>query len=95
MSLSKPYDIVLLITALILTFPLIAMSFTKEVNWTIADFFVAAILLSGFGFAGLYIRRLIKKQSLRILVYAALIMLFVLIWGELAVGIFGTPFAGS
>lgn len=31
----------------------------------------------------------------RIFVIIAIIAVLVLIWGELAVGIFGTPFAGS
>jgi hypothetical protein len=38
--------------------------------------------------------RKIKKIKLRIAVCVALIAVLLLIWAELAVGIFGTPFGG-
>jgi len=39
--------------------------------------------------------RRIKSIDKRILIIGAIVVLFLLIWAELAVGIFGTPFAGS
>jgi membrane-anchored protein YejM (alkaline phosphatase superfamily) len=65
------------------------------VNWSLFDFVVAFILLSGLFFA---LRLMIKKAKSprqRRIGVAMIVVLFVLIWGELAVGLFGTPFAGN
>ncbi len=79
----------------LLSVPLIAMQFTNEVQWTVSDFVVAGILLLGAGLVLELILRTIKKTAFRILTIAILLLVFLLIWAELAVGIFGTPFAGS
>ena len=80
--------------ALLLT-PLIAMNFTNDVNWKILDFLVAGILLIGTGLTLEIILRKIKTLRYRILFGITLFVVLLLIWAELAVGIFGTPFAGS
>lgn len=81
--------------AIILSIPLIAMQFTDEVNWTLSDFIIAGLLLLGTGFLlELVVRKISKKQN-RIIWYSIIIAILLLIWIELAVGIFGTPFAGS
>jgi len=75
--------------------PLIAMQFTSEVNWTFFDFIVAAFLLFIAAMAvGLIIRK-VKDKTYRIIFSAVVLALFLLIWAEIAVGIFGTPFAGT
>lgn len=80
---------------LLLLIPLVAMLFTNEVNWTIGDFIVAGILLLSTGLAiELVLRKVKKKQNRFVLLFIILALLFVT-WVELAVGIFGTPFAGS
>jgi hypothetical protein len=66
------------------------MQFTNEVNWTAADFIVAAILLLGTGFIIEVILRLVKTPQYRFAICAALLIFLILIWAELAVGIFGT-----
>lgn len=83
------------VPALLLLLPLIAMQFTTEVNWTRSDFLVGGILL--FGTAGIIHLVLNKVRSRRNRIILSLAILFVLclVWAELAVGIFGTPFAGS
>lgn len=78
----------------VLTIPLIAMRFSDEVNWTNFDFFVAAILIFGTGMSLEFIVRKIKNPRTRILVVTATFIFLLLIWLELAVGVFGTPFAG-
>lgn len=40
-------------------------------------------------------RSQVKSLQNSILIYGAVVIAFLLIWAELAVGIFGTPFAGS
>ena len=93
--MNKKLIIILSITGILLLIPLIAMQFTNEVNWKLADFIIAGILLFGFGVLINYASIKIKNKTLRIIAVIAIIFLLLLIWAELAVGIFGTPFAGS
>ncbi|MFD1095577.1 hypothetical protein [Salegentibacter chungangensis] len=87
--------IILLVAAILLLIPLVAMQFTGEVNWTLSDFAVGGVLLFGTGLLMEFILRKNKKTKQRILLCAALIAVFLLVWAELAVGVLGTPFAGS
>jgi len=81
--------------AAVLSIPLIAMQFTKEVNWTVSDFLVMGVLLFATVFAvDLVLKKVKTFKSRLILVFGILAVLF-LIWAELAVGIFGSPFAGN
>lgn len=86
---------IVLAVALLLLIPLIAMQFTEEVNWKLGDFVAAAILLLGTGLMCELVMRKINKTAYRIAFCVAMLIVLVLIWLELAVGIFGTPFAGS
>lgn len=63
--------------------------------WSPADFIVAGVLLLGTGLMCELALRLITKLEYRIAACAALLVALFLIWAELAVGLFGTPFAGS
>jgi len=92
---SKGIIIVLIVAALILLIPLIAMQYTDEVDWSALDFVIAYILLAAVGLSVYFISKLIKKPKRKWLIIAVIILLFVLVWTELAVGIFGTPFAGD
>ena len=84
-----------MITASILLIPLIAMQFSEEVRWTIGDFMVAASLLFGVGLLLDFALRQIKRSGYRVLIIVGILILFLLVWAELAVGLFGTPFAGN
>ena len=86
---------ILIAVAVILLIPFIAMQFTAEVNWTVADFIVAAVLLLGTGFICELVFRKLKNNKYRMVILVSIVIVFLLIWAELAVGIFGTPFAGS
>jgi len=92
---NKRLKIILAIVAALLSIPFIAMQFTDEVSWTIFDFLVMAILLLSTGLLFELAMRKITKNSHRIAAYIVILVAFLLIWAELAVGIFGTPFAGS
>ncbi|HET8837950.1 MAG TPA: hypothetical protein VFM82_03035 [Flavobacteriaceae bacterium] len=81
-------------TALLLV-PLIAMQFTNEVKWGLFDFMVMGVLLFGTGLLCEFVLRKIKSLGGRIAFCVLILFFFFLIWAELAVGIFGTPFAGS
>lgn len=79
---------VVLGTAAILLVPLVAMRFTSEVNWTGADFLVAAVLLLGAGgVLELLLRRLPERRQ-RLAGIGLLGLAFAYLWAELAVGIF-------
>lgn len=86
---------IMLTAALLLLVPLIAMQFTNEVKWGPFDFLVAAVLLFGTGLLCEWTLRKVKKTPYRIAILAGLLIALLLIWAELAVGIFGTPLAGS
>jgi len=94
MKNKRPFIIVLSVAVLLLI-PFIAMQFNDEVNWALSDFLVAGILLLGIGFLAELAFRKIRTTSLRNAVWFALLALLVLVWAELAVGIFGTPFSGQ
>jgi len=81
--------------AVLLLIPLIAMQFSPGVDWSPVDFTVAGVLLFGTGLSCELVLRKVKKTVHRILICGAILLALLLIWMELAVGIFGTPFAGS
>jgi len=85
---------IVLTVALLLLIPLIAMQFTGEVNWSLFDFVAAAVLLLGTGLLCELVMRKVKKINYRIAICAALLAALLLVWLELAVGIFGTALAG-
>ena len=91
----KRHVVILFAVALILMVPLIAMQFTNEVNWDVFDFIIAGGLLLGTCFLGEYLIRKIKNLQHRAAVIILLKAAFILIWVELAVGLFGSPIAGN
>lgn len=78
-----------------LLIPLIAMAFTDEVNWAPLDFAIAGGLLLGTGLSIDFVIRKVTKIEYRIAISLAILAVLLLIWTELAVGIFGTPFSGT
>lgn len=87
--------VILAVTVAILAIPLIAMQFSSEVKWTLIDFATAGALLLSTGLAIELVIRNLKTGTLRTVILVAILLALFLIWVELAVGIFGTPFAGS
>jgi len=79
---------ILLTVAFLLLIPLIAMQITDEVNWTLPDFIAAGVLLLGTGLMCELVLRKVKKPKLRIAICLAILATFLIIWAELAVGIF-------
>lgn len=95
MTRNKRLTSILLSVPVLLLIPLIAMQFTKEVNWTLSDFVVMGALLAGTGLIVEFILRKVRNKNHRLMLCGVLLLLFFLTWAELAVGIFGTPFGGS
>jgi len=92
---NKRFVIILLSASLLLLLPLIAIQFTTCVNWNSFDFLVWGVLLFATGGAIELGLRIVKETKNRIAVVLIIVAVFLLMWAELAVGIFGTPFAGS
>ena len=86
---------ILYIVGIILLIPLIAMQLTNEVNWSLFDFIIMGAMLTITGILGEIIFKKVKKYKHRVILYVVVAIIFLLTWAELAVGIFGTPFAGS
>ena len=81
---------ILPIVGLLLSIPLIAMQLTDEVNWSFFDFIIMGIMLSITGLAiGIIIKK-IKYSKYRNIFITMIVMIFLLIWAELGVGLFGT-----
>lgn len=79
----------------LLLLPLIGMQVSDEVNWSTFDFMVGGALLLGIGSLVAFITTTVKKAKVRWIMIAVALLMFLLVWAELAVGVFGTPFAGS
>ena len=92
---NKRLIIILASAAILLLVPLVAMQFTSEVDWNITDFIIAGILLFGTGLLCELVLRKVKILKNRIIICGIILIVLFLIWAELAVGVFGSPFAGS
>ena len=63
-------------------------------NWSSLDFLIAAVLLFGTAFFVNLVIRSGKTRVSKLMICFAILLVLALIWIELAVGIFGSPFAG-
>ena len=86
---------ILITASVLLLIPLVAMQFTNEVVWTASDFIVAGVLLFGTGLMCELTMRKVKSTKGRLALVTSILGLLFLVWAELAVGVFGTPFAGN
>jgi uncharacterized membrane protein len=76
----------------LLAIPFIGMQFTDQVNWSLFDFILMGILLLALGFGIHLISLKTKTNRQKIIFITVAVLLFLFIWGELAVGIIGSPF---
>jgi len=93
--LRKRVPVILFITVLLLMIPLIGMQFTSGINWSVLDFLIAGFLLFGTGMLIELILGKTKNAITRLALILIVIILFLLIWAELAVGLLGSPLAGN
>ncbi len=89
-------------TAIIFAVPTLLMStaffgnlFVEGWNWSPFDFAIAAVLLFGTAFFINLVIRSKKPLLMKLIICFVILLALALVWIELAVGIFGTPFAGS
>lgn len=92
---SKRVMRIVAVVAAVLLVPLIAMQFTTEVDWSGFDFLVMGVLLFGTGLLIDWVWHRVKNIEYRLMIIGLIAIGLFLIWAELAVGIFGSPFAGS
>lgn len=92
---NKRIVVMALVIAAILLTPLVAMQFTREVNWDGFDFAVAAVLLIGTAAVFEVVARKVRSVTYRAAIGVAILAALLVVWAELAVGVFGTPIAGT
>ena len=80
---------------LFLLLPLIGTFVSDEINWSFFDFIIMGILILSLSFGIKQVLKSTKNTNYRILIIGIILIVFLLVWVELAVGIFGTPFAGN
>ena len=71
----------------LLLIPLVAMQLTNEVQWDSTDFAVMAVMLFAFASLFVFFARLIPRKR-RIAAGIVILLAFIYLWAELAVGIF-------
>ncbi|MBL6646637.1 MAG: hypothetical protein ISP68_01590 [Flavobacteriaceae bacterium] len=89
----NPYIFAICLSFLLI--PFIGMQLTDSIEWSLLDFAVMGILLFGLGSGIQWAREKIQTPRKKQVFVGLLILTFLLVWAELAVGILGTPFAGN
>lgn len=84
-----------LIAVSLLIIPALGMQFSNEVNWSLSDFLIAGIILLIAASMVNIILTFIHTKLWKIILLIISFFIIAIIWAELAVGIFGSPFAGS
>ena len=72
-----------------------AMWLAGDMKWSRFDFAIAGVLLLGTCLAIELVLRKVRNTTHRLAICAAIVFVLFVIWAELAVGLIGTPFAGS
>lgn len=74
---------------------LLLIPVVKRFPWSRFDFIIAGVLLLGTGLACEVVLRNVKTLKYRLAICAVILFALFIVWAELAVGLIGTPFAGS
>ncbi len=91
----KRFSILTFAPLALLLIPLIAMHYSDEVHWTLIDFAIMGVLLLVAGMSTQRVVKRVKSFPRRATYIILILLLFLLVWAELAVGIFGSPLAGN
>lgn len=84
---TQPYKKLSVVTLVLLCIPALAMMLTDEVQWQVGDFVVMASLIFVSGSIAIKATELLGKNY-KWLISSFTFTLFLIIWAELAVGIF-------
>lgn len=80
-----PYIVV---TAAVLSLPLIAMQFSNDVKWGLFDFVIIGTLLMGAGLTYEFVSKYLTTEKQKFIAAVLAVLAVLYIWAELAVGIF-------
>jgi len=94
MSIHRLLRLAVIVLAILLI-PFVGMQLHADVAWSMADFVLATLILYGAGVIYEIIRTILTTSRQRMLVGIGLAVIVFVGWVELAVGVFGTSFAGS
>ena len=73
---------------MLLIFPLIGTILSDQVDWGILDFLIMGVFLLFVGIAIAVVSQKIKTPRKRVFYIVVIMLIFFLLWAELAVGIF-------
>lgn len=79
----------------LLLIPFIGNIFSNQVNWSLFDFIIMGLVLGILGIIIHFILEKVRDKTFRIVPIIFVLIIFLMIWVELAVGVFGSPIAGS
>ena len=79
----------------LLLIPLFGNIFSNQVNWSLFDFIVMGFLMGLTGLSIHFIIEKIRNKTFKIVTIIFDLIIFLMIWVELAVGVFGSPITGS
>ena len=68
--------------------PLVSMAVSDAVQWSVFDFIIMAVLLFFLGLVLDLVRFYVTAVRLRWFLMVLVVLFFLLVWGEFAVGIF-------
>lgn len=91
----KHFFLIVVVVFGILLIPFIAMQVTEEVNWSAFDFIIMGGMLLSTGVLMEVLIRKIKNKTTRFVLLGLSLLVFLLLWAEMAVGLFGSPISGS
>ena len=87
--------IYLIIFGTLLSIILLFNFISDEFNWNVFDFIIFIIMMI-FAVASFeLVSRITKKEKSQKILFALITIVFLLVWAELGVGIFNSPFAGD
>lgn len=95
MIFNKRRTVIISIIGILLSLPILGMQFSNQVNWSGFDFLIAGLILSTIGVTLDIVLTKAKNRKEKALLLTIVLIIGFLIWAELAVGVFGTPFAGN
>jgi hypothetical protein len=94
-TLKQTNILIFAVPALLLAAAFFGNLFIEGFNWSLFDFVIAGILLFGTAFAINLVVGSNKTLLSKLIIGGIILAILILVWIELAVGIFGSPFAGS
>lgn len=92
---NKRLALILTSALALLLMPAIARQLSNEITWTTLDFVVVGVLLLVTALLCEVVIRMTKSMKARIILCCVVLLACLATWIELAVGLFGSPLAGS